>query len=139
VGGFIPKPLAASKAFWFAEAWSVESILPYDLTPSLWPFFCARSPMLTSAKLPSMAFLRNASLSLSFADALAIEIAIRVAVPSDKIVLFTAFSYRTVYPRPRHQSERFQLDICASVALPYQRAAARGLLKRGPRATGLRK
>jgi hypothetical protein len=45
-----------------------------------------------------MAFLRNASLSLSFADALAIEIAIRIAVASDKIILFTAFSYWTVYP-----------------------------------------
>jgi hypothetical protein len=30
---------------------------------------------------------------LSFAEALAIEIAIRVAVPSNKYVLFTAFSY----------------------------------------------
>src|SRR4029078_7924605 len=133
VGGFIPKPLAASKAFWFAEAWSVESILPYDLTPSLWPFFCARSPMLTSAKLPSMAFLRNASLCLSFADALALEISIRVAVPSDKIILFTAFSYWTVYPFTTHQSERLQWDIC--VALAYQRAAARDLLKKNGPAT----
>ena len=40
--------------------------------------------MLTSAKLPSIAFLRKSSLGLSFADALAIKIAIRVAVPSDK-------------------------------------------------------
>jgi hypothetical protein len=44
--------------------------------------------MLTSAKLPSIAFLRNVSLWLSFADALAIEIAIKVAVPSDKSILF---------------------------------------------------
>jgi hypothetical protein len=43
--------------------------------------------MLISAKLPSIAFLRNVSLSLSFADALAIEIVSRVAVPSDNIIL----------------------------------------------------
>src|SRR5438270_884488 len=44
--------------------------------------------MLTSAKLPSIAFFRNVSLCLSFADALAIEIAIKVAVPSDTSSLF---------------------------------------------------
>ncbi|WP_212479721.1 hypothetical protein, partial [Bradyrhizobium liaoningense] len=39
-------------------------------------------------QLPSIAFLRNVSLCLSFADALAIEIAIKVAVPSDISILF---------------------------------------------------
>ena len=49
--------------------------------------------MLTSAKLPSIAFLRNVSLGLSFADAVAIENANTIAVPSDKTILFTASSY----------------------------------------------
>ena len=40
------------------------------------------------SEIPSIAFLRNVSLCLSFADALPIEIAIKVAVPSDISILF---------------------------------------------------
>src|SRR5947209_1492117 len=49
--------------------------------------------MLTSAKLPSIAFARNVSLCLSFADASAIMIAIKAAVPADKNIRFKANSY----------------------------------------------
>src|SRR4051812_22001144 len=49
--------------------------------------------MLTSAKLPSIAFLRKVSLGLSFANEVAIESANTVAVPSAKTNLFTASSY----------------------------------------------
>src|SRR5215813_4924444 len=56
----MPMSLASDMAFWFAFEWSCSSVFPNDLTPSLLPFCCASLPISTSARLPSMAFLRKA-------------------------------------------------------------------------------
>jgi hypothetical protein len=66
-GGVTPIDLAASIAFWLAAERSSINVWPNFLTLSFWPFCCASLPISTSAKLPSIAFFRNAWLGFSAA------------------------------------------------------------------------